>query len=137
MLGKCFPAGEPSILTKPEAVGPTPLYGQGHGPTHCTAEASKGQASAIRNNGGGATWEGLRCLQQVLTAWDHGQVSRAPPSRTPGQAQPGPAHCEVVGGTDGLSFKTGRRKMLLLTESSAKESNAKYMPRALSVFNYY
>lgn len=120
MLSKCF-SEELSILTKPEAVGPTPLYRQGHGTNHCTAEASKGQVSAIGDNGGGATREGLQGLQQALAAWDHGWVSLAPPSHSPGQAQPGPALCVVVAGIDGPSFKTGRRKMLLLAESSKSQ----------------
>lgn len=55
----------------------------------------------------------------------------------PGQAQPGPALPAVGDGTDWAVLKAGKRKTLLLTESSAKESNAKLVPRALSIFNYY
>lgn len=55
----------------------------------------------------------------------------------PGQAQPGPALPAVVDGTDWAVLKAGRRKTLLLMESSAKESNAKLVPRALLIFNYY
>lgn len=74
---------------------------------------------------------GSHCPEPLLGVTGH------LPLIPPGQAKPGPALPAVVDGTDWAVFKAGKRKTLLLTESSAKESNAKYVPRALSIFNYY
>lgn len=96
------------------------------------------QVSATENDGGEAIWGGLQCQQSVLTAQSHRWVSPGTSlSSPPGQAQPGPALPAVVDGTDWAVLKAGRRKTLLLMESSAKESNAKLVPRALLIFNYY
>lgn len=61
------------------------------------------------------------------------------PLAQPGPAQPGLSQLSLQqwGSRDRADFEVEWRERLLLTENSAKESNAKYVPRALLIFNYY
>lgn len=84
---------------------------------------------ATDGNEGGRTRKGRQGKQQ-----GRGWCRRAPPSLSPRPSRC-PAAPVALGGTDWLLL-AGRRKMPMLTESSAKESNAKCVPRALLTFNY-
>lgn len=84
--------------------------------------------SAIENCGRGAIWGRLQRKQPVFTAGVTGT--------SPGQAQPALVSLQHWLTWTGC-LQSRKEEDAAATESSAKESNAKYAPRALLTFNYY
>lgn len=86
----------------------------------------------------GAIWGRRQCERQALPAGVTGTSHSSPRPGPAGPRPPSGGVCVWRGACSGLAdFKAGRRKTLLLTESAAKESDAKRVPRALLTFNYY